>query len=85
MKYRSRLDIASRMLDAANTEDGVPKTKIMYKASLSYAQLKQYTETLIENGLLEELNDQDKIRYRTTEMGIKLLRGSSELSIFPSK
>jgi len=39
MKYRSRTEIVSRILDAAN--GGATKTKIMYKAFLSYAQLKE--------------------------------------------
>ncbi len=51
MKYRSRTDITAQILEAAN--GGVTKTKIMYKAFLSYAQLKEYLTVLIENGLLE--------------------------------
>jgi predicted transcriptional regulator len=41
MKYRSRTDIVAMILDAAN--GGATKTKIMYKAYLSYAQLEEYT------------------------------------------
>ena len=37
MKYRSRTEIVSNILEAAN--GGVTKTKIMYKAFLSYNQL----------------------------------------------
>ena len=40
MKYRSRTEIVSMILEAAN--GGATKTKIMYKAFLSYAQLKEY-------------------------------------------
>jgi predicted transcriptional regulator len=70
MKYRSRSDIAEMILDAAN--GGATKTKIMYKAFLSYAQLKEYLAVLIENGLIEyEVGRQ---LYRTTEKGIRLLR-----------
>jgi predicted transcriptional regulator len=50
MKYRSRTDIVSQILEAAN--GGATKTKIMYKAYLSYAQLKEYLSVLVENGLL---------------------------------
>jgi predicted transcriptional regulator len=35
MKYRSRTEIVAMILDAAN--GGATKTKIMYKAFLSYA------------------------------------------------
>ena len=41
------------ILEAAN--GGATKTKIMYKAFLSYAQLREYLSVLIENNLLEYL------------------------------
>ena len=47
MKYRSRTEIVAMILEAAN--GGATKTKIMYKAFLSYAQLKEYLSVLIEN------------------------------------
>ncbi|MGI0001285.1 MAG: winged helix-turn-helix domain-containing protein, partial [Nitrososphaeraceae archaeon] len=53
MKYRSRTEIVGNILDAAN--GGATKTKIMYKAFLSYAQLREYLSVLIENNLLEYL------------------------------
>ncbi len=51
MKYRSRTEIVAMILEAAN--GGATKTKIMYKAFLSYAQLKEYLSVLIENDLIE--------------------------------
>jgi len=53
MKYRSRTEIVSMMLEAAN--GGATKTRIMYKAFLSYGQLKEYLSVLIENNLIEYL------------------------------
>ncbi len=70
MKYRSRTDIVSQILDAAN--GGTTKTKIMYKAYLSYAQLKEYLAIMIENGLLEQ--DTANNTFKTTEKGIKFSR-----------
>ena len=70
MKYRSRTDIVALILEAAN--GGATKTKIMYKAFLSYAQLKEYLAVLIENGLIEY--EDGRQLYRTTEKGIRLLR-----------
>jgi predicted transcriptional regulator len=69
MKYRSRTDIAREILEAAN--GGSTKTRIMYKAYLSYAQLKEYLSSLTESGLLEY--DAQKSEYRTTEKGVKFL------------
>ena len=53
MKNRSRTEIISNILDAAN--GGATKTKIMYIAFLSYNQLKEYLSILIENNLIEYL------------------------------
>ena len=47
MNYRSSTEILSMILDAAN--GGATKTKIMYKAMLSYNQLKEYLSVLIKN------------------------------------
>ena len=41
MTNRSRMDIISEILDAANG-GGATKTKMMYKAYLSFAQMKEY-------------------------------------------
>jgi predicted transcriptional regulator len=69
MKYRSRTEIASQILDAASV--GTTKTRIMYKAFLSYAQLKEYLEMLTVNGLLEYQASEEI--YRTTAKGRKFL------------
>ena len=54
MGNRSRTEIVSSILDTAN--GGVTKTKIMYKAYLSYNQLQEYIAILIENNLIEYLD-----------------------------
>lgn len=75
MKYRSRTDIAAMILEAAN--GGTTKTKIMYKAFLSYAQLKEYLAVLQENGLLE-YQDGEQI-YRTSDKGMRFLQTYSQI------
>ena len=75
MKYRSRTEIVSMILDAAN--GGATKTKIMYKAFLSYAQLREYLSVLIENNLLEYLEGRHS--YKTTEKGLNLLKMNNEI------
>ena len=70
MKYRSRTDIVGLILEAAN--GGATKTKIMYKAFLSYAQLKEYLTALLENSLLDY--EEGRQLFRTTEKGIRLLQ-----------
>jgi predicted transcriptional regulator len=75
MKYRSRTEIVSMILEAAN--GGATKTKIMYKAFLSYAQLKEYLSVLIENNLIEYLEGTQI--YKTTEKGFNLLKMHNEI------
>ena len=70
MKYRSRTEIVSMILEAAN--GGATKTKIMYKAFLSYAQLKEYLSVLTENNLIEYLEGTQT--FKTTEKGLNFLK-----------
>jgi predicted transcriptional regulator len=70
VKYRSRTEIVAMILEAAN--GGATKTKIMYKAFLSYAQLREYLSVLIENNLLEYLEGSQT--YKTTEKGLNFLK-----------
>jgi predicted transcriptional regulator len=76
MKYRSRSDITTMILEAASA--GATKTKIMYKAYLSYAQLVEYLKYLQQNDLLTyEAGTQ---LYRPTEKGIKFMSMSHDLN-----
>jgi predicted transcriptional regulator len=76
MKNRSRTEIVSMILDSTN--GGATRTKIMYKAFLSYSQLKEYLSILIENNLIEYLDGTHK--FRTTEKGLKLLKMHNEMA-----
>ena len=75
MIYRSRTEIVANILDAAN--GGTTKTKIMYKAFLSYVQLKEYISVLIENSLIEYLDGTHE--FKTTEKGLNFLKMHSEI------
>ncbi len=81
MKYRSRMDIAAAILEIA--QGGAIKTRIMYKAFLSFPQLKEYLELLLDGGLLE-YNEEEK-EYYTTEKGKQFLKMYKEVGqmIFP--
>jgi predicted transcriptional regulator len=69
MTYRSRTDIISKILQAAN--GGITKTKIMYHAFLSYAQLQDYLRVLIQNDLLSY--DLDTRTFKTTKKGLRFI------------
>ena len=75
MKNRSRTEIVSNILDAAN--GGATKTKIMYKAFLSYNQLKECLTILIENNLLEYIDGTQT--FKTTEKGLNFLKMHNEI------
>jgi predicted transcriptional regulator len=77
MKYRSRTEIVSNILEAAN--GGATKTKIMYKGFLSYAQLKEYLAILVHNGLLEY--NEREAKFNTTSKGLKFLGIYTQLDL----
>lgn len=64
------------MLDSARS--GITKTKMMYKAFLSYGQLVEYLKYLQENDLITY--EEGTQLYKPTEKGLKFLNLSEELS-----
>jgi predicted transcriptional regulator len=78
MRYRSRTEIVTRILEVANEgsssfgNGGVSKTTIMFKASLSHIQLHQYLMMLTESNLLR--HDKQTHTFKTTEKGLSLLK-----------
>jgi predicted transcriptional regulator len=87
-EYRARYTIISQMLDIVNDSgaEGVSKTSIMYKAFLSYAQLKEYLSFMVEKGLIDEVPKQiknilgnEKFVYKITGKGVRLLQISKEI------
>ena len=75
MGNRSRTEIVSNILDAANGR--TTKTKIMYIAFLSYNQLNEYLSILIENNLIEYLDGTKT--FKTTEKGLNYLKMHNEI------
>ena len=76
MKYRSRTDIIAMILQAAMA--GATKTRLMYSAYLSYAQIQEYLEFLREKGLI--LYEEGVQQYKLTEKGLHFLRVYDEIS-----
>ena len=74
-KYRSRTEIVSMILEIAS--QGTSKTKIMYKAYLSYSQLNRYLSFLIEDKLIEYKPGLEL--YTLTEKGERLLHMYKDL------
>ncbi|TLX69452.1 MAG: DUF4364 family protein [Thaumarchaeota archaeon] len=75
MKYRSRAEIVAMMLDSMTT--GATKTKIMYKAFLSYTQLKEYLSYMAENDLIRY--EEGTQLYKITDKGKKYMHVYTEI------
>jgi predicted transcriptional regulator len=75
MKNRGRTEMLAAMLETAKGK--ATKTKIMYSAFLSYAQLKEYLSVLTENNLIEYLDGTQT--YKTTEKGLNFLKMHNEI------
>lgn len=76
MKYRSRNHIISEILDAANGGNAT-KTKLMYKAYLSFGQIKEYLSVLTENDLLSY--DAHTQTFKTTQRGLMFLKAYNHM------
>jgi predicted transcriptional regulator len=75
MKYRSRTDIINKILNAAS--GGQTKTKIMYGAFLSHAQLEEYLAFLLSKGLLE--HDPMTGLYTQTSESLRFIHAYNEI------
>ena len=90
MLGRHRTEIIAQILEvvndgsnSSNGGEGVTRTKIMYKAFLSYAQLKEYLAILTHNGLLSF--DDSTQTFKTTEKGLKFLKAYGQLDQLTNK
>ena len=80
MKYRSRTDIVSTILQAAM--NGATKTRLMYNAFLSYAQIQEYLRFLTERRLISF--EATTAKYTLTEQGLRVLTVYDEISAIVS-
>jgi predicted transcriptional regulator len=81
MRYRDRIEIINRILEATNVRNGggsgCTKTRIMYLAFVSHGQMKQYLSILADNGLLQY--DSLSQTFMTTEKGRRFLKSYREM------
>jgi predicted transcriptional regulator len=83
MRYRSRTEIITQILEIANDcsssfgNGGVTKTRIMYKAYLGYNQSNEYLTLLTESDLLRY--DGQKHTFKTTEKGLRFLKAYAQI------
>jgi predicted transcriptional regulator len=60
-------------------KDGALKTQMMYRANLSFAQLKEYLRLLLDLKLLEMGENNGKTVYKTTSKGVRYLQSYKEI------
>lgn len=79
-KRRDKLIIIAEIIDIASK--GTSKTHIMFKANLSFSQLNQYLELLIQTELLERSTCGGKEVYRATQRGIEFMEKQCQIVSF---
>ena len=77
-KRRDKLSIIAEILEIA--KEGTLKTQIMYKANLSFAQLKEYLKFMLKIKLIEKIVTGGKDVYIATEKGLDFLQRQCELT-----
>ena len=75
-RTRTRSEIMSQILRIASGV-GATKTKIVYKAFLNYAQVKEHLTILTESDLLNY--DADTQIFKTTKKGLRFLQIYNQL------
>jgi predicted transcriptional regulator len=75
MKYRSSTEIIDSILHSVET--GATKTHIMYRAYLSYSQLKDYLKLLQERDLIRY--EEGSQLYHLSERGLRFINVYEEI------
>jgi predicted transcriptional regulator len=77
---RSEIEVLASILEVARK--GVSKTKILYKANLSYTQLNNYLQFLTKKGLMEVGGRGSGNTYNTTVKGLLFLTAWRKTILF---
>src|ERR1700730_6183226 len=76
MKYRSSTEIIDSMLRSIRS--GATKTHIMYRAYMSYSQLKEYLRLLEDRELIKY--EQGSQLYLLTEKGLRFMNAYDKIN-----
>ena len=57
----------------AIAKKGVSKTHIMFKANLSFSQLKDYIDFLTKKSMLKKVSVDSRTVYKSTEKGVEFM------------
>ena len=74
VKRRGRLEIIADILRSIQSKGGsIKPTHLLYKSNLSHAKLKEYLDTLLERGMIEESETKGRKMIFMKEQGHKFL------------
>jgi len=74
VKRRGRLEIIADILRSIQNKEGrIKPTHLLYKSNLSHAKLKEYTDTLLKKGMIEEKLVKGKKMFFMRDQGHKFL------------
>lgn len=79
-KRRDKLVIMADILQIARK--GALKTQILYKANLSFEQLKQYLNVLTASNMLRKTRRKQREIYEATPKGLEFLKTHQEIMDF---
>ena len=77
IRRRCRLDIIADILNASRSR--VKKTHLMYKCSMSFAQMKTYLDMIVGAKLLLVDNDGPTILFKISRKGSNFLKSYNSL------
>ncbi len=80
MKHRSKVEIIAYMLETIMADSSMSSSKIMYKAFLSYKQLKEYVPLLLQNELIK--HGEKNRTFMITDKGMYYLEMYNNLPEF---
>ena len=80
MKHRSKVEIIADMLETIMADSSMSSSKIMYKAFLSYKQLKEYVPLLLQNELIK--HGEKNRTFMITDKGMYYLEMYNNLTEF---
>lgn len=72
VKRRSKMELYLEVLRAVGRGIGKP-TNIMYKCNLSWANSREILRSLVEQGLVTVIEDNNRRTYKITERGREVL------------
>jgi predicted transcriptional regulator len=78
MILRDFQDIIAEILQCAQVDQGITKTRVMYEVQLSFTQIKEYFQYLQQNELVSY--DEENRVFRTTMKGKKFLKLYNEMT-----